>query len=91
MSPKQITRLALIVAGVSILGIIPMLVLGPNWGLFNWWPAMGLAFSFLLMVVSFLRGAYLAAQKRAEMVDLLNDCYAGVRPKEEEAEVRPRF
>ena len=78
MSPKKITRLALIVAVVSILGMIVMAVIRPEWGLLNWWPAMGLGLSILLLIVSFLRGAYLTAQKRVEMVDMLNDCYTGV-------------
>ena len=78
MSPKKITRLALMVAGVSILGMIVMAVVGPEWGLLNWWPAMGLGLAILLLIVSILRGAYLTAQKRVEMVDMLNDCYTGV-------------
>lgn len=85
MSPKKITRLALMVAGVSILGMIVMAVVGPEWGLLNWWPAMGLGLSILLLIVSFLRGAYLTAQKRVEMVDMLNDCYTGVPAEKDEA------
>jgi hypothetical protein len=38
---------------------------------------MGLGISLLLLVTSFQKGAYLTAQKRVEMVDKLNDCYAG--------------
>ena len=85
MSPKKITRLALMVAGVSILGMIVMAVVGPEWGLLNWWPAMGLGLSILLLIVSILRGAYLTAQKRVEMVDMLNDCYTGVPAEKDEA------
>ena len=84
MSPKKITRLALMVAGVSILGMIVMAVVGPEWGLLNWWPAMGLGLSILLLIVSILRGAYLTAQKRVEMVDMLNDCYTGVPASRDE-------
>ena len=85
MSPKKITRLALMVAGVSILGMIVMAVVGPEWGLLNWWPAMGLGLAILLLIVSILRGAYLTAQKRVEMVDMLNDCYTGVPAEKDEA------
>ena len=85
MSPKKITRLALMVAGVSILGMIVMAVVGPEWGLLNWWPAMGLGLSILLLIVSILRGAYLTAQKRVELVDKLNDCYTGVPASKDEA------
>jgi hypothetical protein len=81
MSPKKMTRIGLIGVVVSIVGALVMFVLGPEWGVWNWWPAMGLGLSLLLFVVSFLWGAYLAAQKRAEMVDLLNDCYTGVKER----------
>ena len=77
MSPKKITQLANVIAGISILGMIVMAVTQPGWGIWNWWPAMGLGISLLLLVTSFLKGAYLTAQKRVEMVDKLNDCYAG--------------
>jgi hypothetical protein len=60
-----------------------MAVVGPEWGLLNWWPAIGVGLAGLLLVVSFLRGAYLTAQKRVEMVDKLNDCYTGVPADEE--------
>lgn len=78
MSPRKITRLALIIGIVSILGIGVMAVVGPDWGLLAWWPALGVGLAVLLLIVSFLRGAYLTAQKRVEMVDMLNDCYTGV-------------
>lgn len=78
MSPKKITRLALTAGAISLPGMVVMAVVRPQWGVFNWWPAMGLGLAFLLLVISFLRGAYLTAQKRAEMVDKLNDCYNGV-------------
>ncbi|MBE7551192.1 MAG: hypothetical protein HS126_08975 [Anaerolineales bacterium] len=83
MSPKKITRLALVVGAISILGMIVMALLRPEWGMLSWWPVMGLGLAVLLLVVSFLRGAYLTAQKRVEMVDMLNDCYAGVPAGEE--------
>jgi hypothetical protein len=38
---------------------------------------MGLALAMLLVITAILRGAYLTAQKRADLVDKLNDCYAG--------------
>jgi hypothetical protein len=78
MSPKKITQMALIVGGISILGIVVMVVIRPDWGWLTWWPALGLGLTVLLLIVSFLRGAYLMAQKRVEMVDMLNDCYTGV-------------
>lgn len=78
MSPKRITNLAFMVGGGSGLGLIIMAVLRPDWGLLTWWPAAGLGLAILLLVVSFLKGAYMAAQKRVHMVDLLNDCNTGV-------------
>jgi UPF0716 family protein affecting phage T7 exclusion len=78
MSPRKITRLALIIGGISVLGLVAMALFRPEWGLLNWGPVLGLWLAVLLLVVSFLRGAYLTAQKRAEMVDMLNDCYTGV-------------
>ena len=78
MSPKQITRLAFIVAGISIVGAVVMLIAQPGWGLLNWWPALGLGLALVLLAASFLKGAYMAAQKRVELVDMLNDCYTGV-------------
>ncbi|MCK6625774.1 MAG: hypothetical protein L6R45_11435 [Anaerolineae bacterium] len=78
MSPRKITRLALIIGAVSILGMVAMMVFRPSWGALAWWPALGLGMALLLLVFSFLRGAYLTAQKRVEMVEMLNDCYSGV-------------
>ena len=83
-SPKKITQLALSIGGVSILGIMPMVLLRPDWGGFSWWPAMGLGLALLLLGVAYARGAYLAAQHRAAMVDKLNDCYMGVSATEED-------
>lgn len=83
MSPKKITRLALVVGSISILGMIVMALLRPEWGMLSWWPVMGLGLAVLLLLVSFLRGAYLTAQKRVKMVDMLNDCYTGVPAGEE--------
>lgn len=73
MSPKKITTLALIVGAISLAALIGLLVIGA----FSWWPIAGLALALLLLVVSFLRGAYLTAQQRVNMVDMLNDCYHG--------------
>lgn len=84
MSPKQITNVALTIGGVSVLGLIAMVAIRPNWGLLTWWPAAGLGLAVLLLVISFLVGAYMAAQKRVHMVDLLNDCYTGV-PENQDA------
>ncbi|MBN1217971.1 MAG: hypothetical protein JXM69_03495 [Anaerolineae bacterium] len=82
-SPKRITQVALIVAVICILASGPMLVLRPNWGILSWWPLIGLGLAVLLLLVAYLRGAYLAAQRRANMVDMLNDCYRGVTSEEE--------
>jgi hypothetical protein len=68
MSPKQITRLALVVGGLSAVG----LAVWPGWAVW------GLAAAVLLLAAAYLRGAYLAGQKRAAMADKLNDCYTGV-------------
>ena len=77
MSPKQITRLATYVGGASVVGAAIMVIAQPGWGVWSWWPAFGLLLALLLVVAAILRGAYLTAQKRVEMVDKLNDCYVG--------------
>lgn len=81
MSPKQITRLGLIVAVVSLIGIIPMVFLGEALGWLAWWPALGFGLALLLFVAAYSKGAYLTAQRRADMVDMLNDCYSGTTEK----------
>jgi hypothetical protein len=43
-----------------------------------------LGLAVLLLIVAYARGAYLAAQHRAAMVDKLNDCYMGVSAAEED-------
>ena len=77
MSPKQMTRLGLIIGAISVVGIVPMVWLRPDVGLLTWWPALGLGLAMLLFVAAYLKGAYLVAQRRAEMVDMLNHCYNG--------------
>jgi hypothetical protein len=88
MSPKKITRLALVVGSISLVGMIVMVTMRPEWGILGWWPALGLGLAVLLLLVSFLRGAYLTAQKRVEMVDMLNDCYSGVPASSEKPGVK---
>ena len=83
MSPKKITRLGLMVAFVSMIGIIPMIFLRPSLGLFGWWPAAGLALALVIFVAAYTKGAYLTAQRRADMVDMLNDCYSGTTEQRE--------
>ena len=78
MSPKQITRLALALAGISMVGMLLTLVVRPDWGWLNWAPALGLGLAVLLLVTAYLRGAYLSARRRVALVDKLNDCYTGV-------------
>jgi hypothetical protein len=77
MSPKNITRTALTIGLISLIGGLAIVIWRPDWGIWAWWPAMGLVASVLLLVLAFLYGAYLTAQRRAEMVDMLNDCYSG--------------
>ncbi len=82
MSPKQMTQLGLIIGAVSIIGILPTILLsGFDLGIFVWWPAWGVIAALGLFVAAYLRGAYLSAQHRVEMVDLLNDCYNGVEER----------
>ena len=78
MSPKQMTKSGLIIAAISALGLVLMAIVRPEWGLLSWWPTFGLALALLLFVVAIIKGAYLTAQQRVEMVDKLNDCYTGV-------------
>ena len=83
MSPKQMTRSGFIIGTLSMLGIIPMLLFDPDMGILKWWPAMGIGIALLLFVAAYTKGAYLVAQRRAEMVDMLNDCYNGVESRKE--------
>jgi hypothetical protein len=83
-SPKQITKLAIITGTISLAGIMPMVWLRPAWGLLSWWPLLGLGLALLLLTAAYAKGAYLAGQQRAEMVDKLNDCYRGVPAGKEE-------
>jgi len=80
MSPKKMTRTGLTIGAVSILGLIPMAYFDLNLGIFNWWPAIGLGLAVLLFVAAFTKGAYLTAQRRAEMVEMLDDCYRPAKP-----------
>lgn len=73
MSPKKITRLAIAVGVASVIALAISLAGGGS----IWWPVAGFGLSLGLILVSFMRGAYLTAQQRANMVDLLNDCYYG--------------
>jgi hypothetical protein len=82
MSPKRISNLALIVAGISVLGIMGVLVFKPGRGLLTWLPVMGLGFSFVLLAVALIKGALLAAQQQVDLVETMNDCYAGVLDRE---------
>jgi hypothetical protein len=88
VSPKKITQLGVIVGTVSIVGMIGMALVGPAWSWLTGWPAIGLGLAVLLLIVSFLRGAYLTAQRRVELVDKLNDCYTGVPASSDEAMIR---
>ena len=74
MSPKKITQLGLLIGIASIVALLFLLIV---WGTWSWWAVAGLGLALLLFVVSFLKGAYMVSQQRAEMVDKLNDCYTG--------------
>ena len=83
MSPKELSNLAIILAGISILGIIAMVYLRPAWGLLIWWPLASLGLSLLLIVVALLKGASMAARGRMDMIDVMNDCNAGILRRDE--------
>ena len=74
MSPKKITQLGLL---IGVASIVPLLFSIIFWGTWSWWAAAGLGLALLLFAISFLKGAYMVSQQRAEMVDKLNDCYTG--------------
>jgi uncharacterized membrane protein len=78
LSPRRLSNLAMILAGISILGIMAMLLLRPAWGLFIWWPVAFVGLSLLFMVIALANGATMAAQRRIEMLDAMNDCNAGI-------------
>ena len=86
MSPRTVSNLAMILAGISILGIIAMAFLRPAWGLFNWWPLAGLGLSLSLIVIALVKGASMAAQDRMDMVDTMNDCNAGILRRDDASE-----
>ncbi len=83
MSPKRLSNLALILAAISILGIIAAALLRPDWGLLGWWPLVGLGLSLVLFLAALLKGASMAAQRRIKMIDELNDCNAGILHRED--------
>lgn len=74
MSPKKITQAGMLIAIGSIAFMLYSVVFLGTW---SWWAVGGLGLAILVLAVAFFRGAYLAAQERVEMVDKLNDCYAG--------------
>jgi CDP-diglyceride synthetase len=78
MSPKKFTQLGLIIGVISIVGLGVMVIVRPGWGWLGWWPVLGLGIALLCFITAFGWGAYLSAQKRAALVDKLNDCYTGV-------------
>jgi hypothetical protein len=78
MSPKKICNLALVIAGISVSGAIAGLFLAPQGRAFDWWPVAGLGLSLVLIIIALIRGAYLASQRQARMVDMRNDCNAGI-------------
>jgi hypothetical protein len=78
MSPKKLSNLALILAVISILGIMAMLLFRPAWGLATWWPLAGLGLSFLLVVIALIKGVSMDARRRVDLVDVMNDCNAGI-------------
>jgi hypothetical protein len=86
MSPRTLSNLAVILAGISILGIIAMAFFHPAWGLFNWWPLAGLGLSLSLIVMALVKGASMAAQGRIDMIDTMNDCNVGILRRDDAAE-----
>jgi len=78
LSPRRLSNLAIILAGISILGIMAMILLRPAWGLFIWWPFAFVGLSLLLMVIALVKGASMAAHRRIDMLDAMNDCNAGI-------------
>jgi hypothetical protein len=82
LSPKKITQVGLCIGVISLVGLIPTFFLASSLGFLKWWPAWGLGVALLLLVGAYARGAYLTAQRRVDMVDMLNDCYQGVNQEE---------
>jgi hypothetical protein len=78
MSPKKISNLALVIAAISISGAIARSFFVLPGGPFPWWPVAGLGLSLLLIIIALIRGAYLAGQGQVTMVDMRNDCNAGI-------------
>jgi hypothetical protein len=78
MSPKEYSNLGLILASISVLGIIARVLTPSTWGFLVWGPIAGLSLSLVLIVFALAKGASLATQKRMDMVDVLNDCHAGI-------------
>jgi hypothetical protein len=78
MSPKKISNLALVITGISVSGAVAGLFFAPQGEAFNWWPLAGLGLSLVLVIIALIRGAYLAGQRQVSMVDMRNDCNAGI-------------
>jgi hypothetical protein len=67
-----------VIAGISVSGAIAGLFFASPGGAFDWWPVAGLGLSLLLIIIALIRGVYLAGQRQARMVDMRNDCNAGI-------------
>ena len=82
-SPKQITKFGIVVGVISLLGLIVGFFVSYGPAILGWWPVAGLVLALALFGLAIVRGAYLTAQRRVELVDMLNDCYQGNEKKED--------
>jgi hypothetical protein len=83
ISPKRITRFAILVGTGSVIGGILMLLWQPPIGLLNWWPVGGLLLSTGLIGFALLKGIMMTVEDRVAMNDAMNRCYLGEQDRAE--------
>ena len=83
MSPKKITRLAIYIGLVSLIGAAAMGFWRPDIGIVAWWPAVGVLLSTGLVGLAIFRGWLLTVKKRIAMSDAINLCYMGEGERED--------
>ena len=83
MSPRKLTRLAILVGVVSIISAMVMWLGQPTIGWLIWWPGFGLLISLSLITAAFLKGFMHTIESRVAMNDAMNRCYVGEQSQDE--------
>lgn len=83
MSPKKLTRAAVYIGVLSLIGLPIMGLWRPNIGFLVWWPVAGLLLSLGLIGWALFRGWMLTVKERVAMSDAINLCYMGEKERED--------